>query len=124
MGKTRKVFVNEARSMLEKIVAADYRVVWKLGVRLRRNRNRFAGEETPDIGEPSSCEAEERDEPLVLGCPPNLKALVPLHVEENVFDSHWHKPIALKCREEFLNSRFHNSFPPIGTHDNKEYTKK
>ena len=66
----------------------------------------------------------ERDEPLVLGRSPDLNALVLLHVEEDVFDSHGHKPIALECCEEFLNGRFHNSLPSTGIRSDNKYTKK
>ena len=124
VGETREVFVDEPRSVLEKVVASDDGVVGKLEVTWKRKKNRLAGEETPNIGEPSSCEAKEREEPLVLGCSSDLNTLVLLHIEKNVLDSQRNKTIALECREEFLNGRFHNSFPSMGIHKYSEYTKK
>lgn len=64
------------------------------------------------------------EEPLVLGCPSDLNALVLLHVEKDVFDSQRDKAIALECRQELLNGGFHNSFPSTGIPEENANTKK
>lgn len=124
MGKTGKVFVDEARRVLEKVVASDDRVVWKLAMKRRKNRYRLTREETPNIGKPPTCETTAMEEPLVLGCPSDLNALVLLHVEKDVFDSQRDKAIALECRQELLNGGFHNSFPSTGIPEENANTKK
>lgn len=110
--------------MLEKVVASDDRVVWKLAMKRRKNRYRLTREETPNIGKPSTCETTAMEEPLVLGCPSDLNALVLLHVEKDVFDSQRDKAIALECRQELLNGGFHNSFPSTGIPEENANTKK